>query len=48
LRRDYWGEKGSELIRICLAEIGDRKRKEKELTGWVKERGKFWEEREVK
>jgi len=34
------------LARMCLAEIGDRMRKEKELTGWIKERGEIWEERE--
>jgi len=42
------GGGGSELARMCLEEIGDRMRKEKELTDWMKEKGEFWEERGVK
>jgi len=44
LRKDYWGEGGVNW-QEC-AEIGDRMRKEKELTtGWVKEKGEFQEEK---
>jgi len=36
------------LARMCLEEIKDKMRQEKELTGWMKEKGEFWEERGVK
>jgi len=48
IREKIRREKGRGLARDCLEEIRERFREERILTGWKREREKFFEERRVK